>query len=142
MYSLTSSAADNLFATYSAHLDAGDVTKGRFPVLTGIAIEGGSALNAVLSVDRDGQLSYMEMSALGFAQTDDSEWECFVPATDYLAFHIINGPGQVADLTVPIRLRVAELAMSEVLAIQLGRITHPSQVGHPRTYNKVIAGLG
>lgn len=142
LFAPQSSTADNPYVTYQAHLDGSNPSKGRFPVLVGVAIEGGSTLNTILSVDRDGQLGYMQISTLGFAQTDDSEWRCFIPATNYLTFHVINGPGQSATIdAVPIRLRVAELAMSEILAVQLGRVTNPSQLSRSRNYYATIAGL-
>ena len=128
------SAADNPFATYQANMGGGDPTKGRFLVLTEIAMPGGP--DATLTVDRDGQLGYMMLNGAAFAQADDAPWKVWVPAVDYLTFHVTTTG---APANVPVRLRVMALEMSEVLAVLFG-LAAPAQV-HGKTWAKAIAGV-
>ncbi len=132
-----SSTADNPFATYNANLSG--LAKGTFPVLTGIAIE--NAPNVNVAVDRDGQLGYMNVNGPAYVQADDQMWDCWIPALNYLTFHVINNTGNSAAANVGIRLRIATVAMSEVLAILYGRIITVTEAANPHAYYKTLMGL-
>ena len=132
-----SSTGDNPFATYNADLSG--LAKGTFPVLTGIAIEG--APNVNVTVDRDGQLGYMQVNGAAYVQANDAMWDCWVPAMSYLTFHVINNVGNSVAANVGIRLRIATLSMSEVLAILYGRITNPAEATSDSAYYKTLMGL-
>ena len=131
-------SADNPWTSYVAQMDPLDPTKGRFLVLREIAVEGASSV--VINVDRDGQLGYVTLNGAAFAQQDDEPWHLWVPALDHLTFHITLAPG-AAPTTAYVRLRVEAVEMSDVLAVLFGRVTHPDQVGSPKTYYRALAGL-
>ena len=132
-----SSTADNPFATYNANLSG--LAKGTFPVLTGIAIENSPNVN--VTVDRDGQLGYMQVNGAAYVQANDAMWDCWVPAMNYLTFHVTNNTGNSTTANVGVRLRIATLSMSEVLAILYGRITAATEATNAGVYYKTLMGL-
>lgn len=136
------SASDNQFATYDAQMDPVDPTRGRFVVLTDIALEGGSMAdnNVTITVDRDNDKAYVQLQGGAFQQSDDEPWHLWVPAVDALKFHVVQGPNS-AVTQVPIRIRVLEFEMSEILAVQFGLVTTPTALTKPSVYYKTIVGL-
>lgn len=136
-FPVASSTADNPFKTYYAQLNG--LSGGTFPILTGIAIEANP--NVVVTVDRDGQLGYVQVNGGAYVQATDQMWDCWIPATDYLAFHVTNATGNSTTATVNIRLRIETLAMSEVLAILYGRIQDVAEASSANVWNKTLMGL-
>ena len=134
----TVDASDTIFATYNSSMDPTDPTRGRFVVLTDVAIE--SAANVTVSVDRDGQFSYLQLQGAAFQQTDDEPWHVWVPAMSSLVLHVTQGPNSAAT-EAAVRVRVREYELSEVLAVQFGLVNNPSGVSKPSVYYKTILGL-
>lgn len=138
LWAVAASTGDNPWTTYLAQMDPTNPTKGRFLVLTDVALEG--APGVVLTVDRDGQTGYVQVNGAAYAQSDDEPWHFWVPALDHLAFHLTLAPG-AEPTTAYVRLRVLTLEMSDVLAVLFGRVSHPSQLSNPKTYYKTLVGL-
>lgn len=132
-----SGTGDNSFATYNAALQT--LSSGTFPVLLGIAVE--NSPNVTVSVDRDGQNNYLQVNGSAYVQTNDHAWDCWIPALDFLTFHVTNGSGNSTSANVAIRLKIATVAMSEVLAILYGRINSPKEAARPEVYYKILLGL-
>lgn len=127
---------DNPFAQYRASMT--DATRGRFLVLHTLAIEGTPTVT--VTVDRDGQAGYMSVSGAAFVQADDEAWHPWIPATDYLNFHVILGPGGTQG-NVAIRIGVATVSLSQYLAVLFGRVQSRTQLSRPTIYDQAIAGL-
>jgi hypothetical protein len=129
-------SVDNPFAQYRAAMT--DATRGRFLVLHTLAVEG--APDVTVTVDRDGQAAYMSVAGSAFAQSDDEAWHPWIPATDYLNFHVILGPGGTQG-NVAIRIGVAAVSMSQYLAVLFGRVQSRTQLSRPTIYDQAVAGL-
>jgi len=141
LYLPTATSSDTVFATYQARMHPTRPSEGRFLILTGIGIEGNPLPNITLSVDRDGQSNRLDIE--GAAAGLGTEYYSFCPflvSTDTLTFHINRGPGNVLDTPASIRLQVVEAQMSDIIAIQLGKVTNPQQV-RGDLYWRVIAGV-
>lgn len=137
-YNLDATTADNPFAHFVTGADPTDLSRGRFGVIEGIALEGAPAVT--VTIDRDGQNGYWSGNGSAFVATDDAAWPLWVPFLDYATIHCTVTSGTAA-VTAPIRITVGWYELSEALAIQFGRITHPSQCRVPETFDKVRAGL-
>lgn len=122
--------------TYYARMEA-NPTRGRFVVLRGVGV--GAATNAILTVDRDGQLGHWQVSLAAFQQADNEDWEVWIPALDSLTVRLAIPYGGSAA-PVALRLRVAMIEMSEVLAVRMGRVTR-DQLPNPQVYDKALVGL-
>lgn len=122
--------------TYYARMES-DPTRGRFLVLRGVGV--GSPTNALLTVDRDNQLGYWQVSLAGFQQQDNEDWEVWIPALDSLVVRLAIPYGGSAA-PVALRLRVAMIEMSEILAVRMGRVTR-DQLSNPQVYDKALVGL-
>lgn len=114
-------------------------TSDEFLVLREIAVEGGGALAQQLTVmvDRDEDLSYLQLNAQAFAQTDDQPWRVFVPAMRSLTFRVAGSP---LLTNVPIRIKVERFRISNLLKVRFGLATTPESVPGD-TYAKVWAGI-
>lgn len=137
-YPLSVTAADQTFG-YTANFNAAQPTQGTFLVLSEIAVEG--ATNATITVDRDGQPGYMQLNGEAFAQTNEEPWHVWVPATQYLTFHVTNGPGATGTNAANIRVKIVEVEMSEVIAVQFGLVHHANDLTKPDVYYKTLAGI-
>lgn len=137
-YSVAATSADQTFG-FSANFDAAHPTQGTILVLTEIAVEG--APNATITVDRDGQPGYMQVNGEAFAQTNDEPWHVWVPATQYLTFHAALGPGGSGSVTTPVRVKILEVEMSDVIAVQFGLVHHANDLSKPDVYYKSLVGL-
>lgn len=137
-YNLDATTADNPFAHFVTGADPNELSRGRFGVIEGIALEGSPAVT--VTIDRDGQIGYWSGYGSAYVAADDAPWPLWVPFLDYATIHCAVTSG-TAGVTAPIRITVGWYEMSEALAIQFGRITHPSQCRVPETFDKVRAGL-
>ncbi len=138
MFYPTATTADTVVATFNASIDPQDPTSGKFVVLTDIAVE--DAANVTVTVDRDGQLGYMQVNGAGFVQADYSPWQCWVPAVNYLTIHVTDGPGNTANTDCSLRFTVQEFDMSDVIAVQFGLIEHASDLPDG-VFSKALIGL-
>lgn len=139
LFTITVDTTDNVFAYYRADLDPSRPTRGRFLVLTELAIPLSPPPDIWLRVDRDGQQGYLELRGSAFQQPGGA-FDLWVPAVDHLVLRASLASGST-PVEVPIRARVLALEMSEVLAVQFGLVTNPEQLENPITYWKAIAGL-
>lgn len=138
LWSVSATSSQAGFASYDARMQT--ATRGMFPILTELAVEG--ATNVTVLVNRDNQLGYLSVNGAGFAQTDDAPWSLWIPATTRLSLQSVAGPGNTATTTsANIRVRVAWCSMSEILAVLFGRITARNQLPQPGVYDAAIAGL-
>ena len=116
--------------------------EGRVLILTGLIAEGGP--NLTLNLQRDGQGSstagYRITNLAGWAQADDSPWDLWIPAKDNLTFNLSLGPGNSGTTTANLGIRVATLELDEILAVQFGLVTTPSELQNPDTYWRTIVG--
>lgn len=122
--------------TYYARMEA-NPTRGRFVVLRGVGV--GASTTAILTVDRDGQLGHWQVSLAAFQQADNEDWEVWLPALDSLTVRLAMPYGG-SPAPVALRLRVAMVEMSEVLAVRMGRVTR-DQLPNPQVYDKALVGL-
>ncbi len=129
------SATAQPFATYSASLHG---TKGRFLVLESVAIEDNP--NVVLQFNRDADTAWWSVNGAAFVQSDDAPWRVRLLARSMIQGLLAWGPGQTASVDAYVRLRVREVAMSDVMAVLLGIAKSPSQVP-ANTFNRAITGL-
>lgn len=129
----------NPFAKYETKYDPSRPTEGRFGIVTEISIEGSD--NVTLTLDRDGQQNYMGVNGAAFVQADDSPWQVWIPFLSYANFNVALGPGASSSTNVGIRIKVLEVEMSDVIAVQFGKIQHPSQLARPDVYWKTILGV-
>jgi hypothetical protein len=105
-----------------------------FLVLRELAIEGGAA--TTVSVDRDADPNYMGVSGSAFVQADDAPWDVFVPALNYLTFHVQSTANLV---NVPIRVRVWHCKLSNLLRVRFGLVSKGEVPGG--VYEKALAGV-
>jgi len=125
-----SSTSDSSFLT----IRASEFGQDRFLVLRELAIEGGAAV--VVSVDRDDDYNYMGVNGPAFAEGDDKPWDVFVPALNYLTFHI-QSAAPVSD--VPIRIVVWHVKWSNILRVRFGLAGRGDVPDN--TYLRAIAGV-
>lgn len=138
-FDLSVTSDDNPFAPYGAKMDPANPARGRFLVLDRIAIEGGD--KALITVNRDSDTdSYYQVNGAAFVQSDDAPWDVFLAAFEHMTVHAINDTGATGTNTVGVRLRVREVAMSDILAVLTGRVTDASQVPG-QTFWKALVGL-
>jgi len=136
---VVATSGDTIAAQYNAAMDPSDPTAGRFLVLTDLSVEG--APNVTVTIDRDGDNGYLQVNAAAFTQADDEPWHLWIPAVDHLTIHVTQGPGNNAPSTnTALRVRVLTLEMNDVVAVQFGRITQPSDLPG-QLYYKVVAGV-
>src|SRR5579875_764064 len=124
------------FTQYRSNLQG--PTAGRFPVLRGISFPAGT--NAILTVDRDGQTSYVTLQGAAFADTNQEPWPFFLPAMSYLNLNIQTGPGG-ANGAAPVLVEVATVSMSEILAVWFGRVTRREDLDDPFLFDMAVAGM-
>lgn len=122
--------ADTSFLT----VRSSEAGPGTFLVLRELAVEGGA--NVVVSVDRDDDYNYMGVNGAAFVEADDRPWDVFVPALNFLTFHI-QAPAPVAD--VPVRIVIWHLRLSEILRVRFGLVRRGELPDN--TYLRAIAGV-
>lgn len=122
--------SDTAFLTIRASEGGPDT----FLVLRSIAIEG--AANVVISVDRDDDINYMGVNGAAFVDGDDRPWDVFVPALNFLTFHI-QATAPVAN--VPIRIGIWHVKFSNLLRVRFGLVARGEVPDH--TYLRAIAGV-
>ncbi len=138
-FSVAVDSGDNSFATYQATMDPDNPARGRFLVLDRFAAE--STPNVLFTVNRDADTdSYWTFEGSAFAQSDDAPWEVVLLGFDHISLHATNGPGASGSSTVGVRVRVKEVAMTDILAVLTGRGTDASQVPG-QTFWKAQIGL-
>ena len=106
-----------------------------FLVLREIALEGTPSV--ILSVDRDEDYNYMGVIGSAFLDADDRPWDVFVPALNYLTFHIQAVSAPVT--AVPVRVRVWHCKLSNLMRVRFG-LAHRGDVPD-NTYLRAIAGV-
>ncbi len=129
-YQVDVTTSDAVFATIRANEGGPDT----FLVLRELAVEGASAIT--LSVDRDDDVNYVGVAGAAFVDGDDTPWDLFVPALDYLTFHT-QGAGAVND--VAIRVGYWIVKMSNLLRVRFG-LAGKGEVPDG-TYYRAIAGV-
>jgi len=122
--------SDQSFLTIRASESGQDT----FLVLREIALEGAPAIT--LSVDRDEDYNYLGVTGAAFVDADDRPWDVFVPALNYLTFHV---QGATTLTNVPIRVKVWHVKMSNILRVRFG-LAHKGDVPGD-TYLRAIAGV-
>lgn len=134
-FTVAVSSSDNPFASYTAGMDSGNPARGRFLVFDQFACEG--AANVAFTCNRDGQTdSYWQFNGGGFGASDDAPADIFLMAFQHATWHAILGPGASA-LNAGVRIRVRDVAMSDILAALTGRTTNLPG----KTYAKSLIGL-
>lgn len=121
---------DQSFLTIRA-LESGPDT---FIVLREIAVEG--AQPVIISVDRDEDYNYMAVTGAAFVNGDDQPWDVFVPALNYLTFHI---QAATTIAAVPVRIKVWHCKLSTLLRVRFG-LLHRGDVPD-ELYLRAIAGV-
>lgn len=139
LYVVTVDTTDNTFAYYRAEIDSTRPTRGRFLLLTEIAVPTSPLPDIWLRVDRDGQPGILELRVSELLHPGGAVYPR-IPAVDHIALRASLASG-TTPVSVPIRVRVRAIEMSEVLAVQFGLVTSPEQLENPRTYHLAIAGL-
>lgn len=124
------STSDTAFLTIRSSESGQDT----FMVLRSIAIEGG--VPVVVSVDRDEDYNYMGVNGAAFVDAEDSAFDVFVPALNYLTFHIQANTPQTA---VPIRVVVWHIKMSNIMRVRFGLVRRGEIPDN--TYLRAIAGV-
>lgn len=134
----TVTSDDQVLWLFRADINPSNPTQGRFLVLSEIAVPSPPALadDVWIRVDRDGDLGVVELRASQLTVPAPVR----IVATDYLRIRV-QRVAVGAAVQVPIRIRLHELVLSDVVAVQLGLVRHPAQLEHPANYWKTIAGL-
>ena len=99
---------------------------------------GGS--NVAITLNVDGNTNYTAIQGSAFVQTDDEDWDLWIPAMRYINVSVATGAGGAGGAT-PIRLRTDWVSMSEILAVLFGRVKKRSDLADPTVFDMAIAGM-